>query len=91
MSRHIRYTPTDEARQLGWATSPIAASSVGYTRAVPRPRRAEPKAKDSNDRAEAMTAIPTAWVHIPRTIGDFRPTRSERAPAKSCPTPQTPG
>ena len=28
-SRHSRYTPTERARQAGWATSPIAASSVG--------------------------------------------------------------
>src|SRR5947209_19625975 len=27
-SRHRRYTPTDEARQIGAATSPIAASRV---------------------------------------------------------------
>src|SRR5262249_38463903 len=36
-SRHSRYTPTARARHAGCATSPIAASSVGYTIAVPAP------------------------------------------------------
>ena len=38
-SLQSRYTPTAEARQLGCATSPIAASSVGYPIAVPTPSR----------------------------------------------------
>src|SRR5205085_11412737 len=46
-SRHRRYTPTDEARQIGAATSPIAASRVGYTIAVPIPSTTPPLANPS--------------------------------------------
>ena len=47
-SRHSRYTPTDDARQAGCATSPMAASSVGYTIAVPIPNSVASVANPDN-------------------------------------------
>lgn len=43
-SRHSRYTPTADPRHDGCATSPIAASSVGWTIAVPAPSSTAPRA-----------------------------------------------
>jgi hypothetical protein len=39
----------------------------------------------------ATIASPAAWTVIPVTMNHLRPHRSEAAPVKSCPAPQTAG
>ena len=90
-SRQSRYTPTAEALQEGCATSLIAARSVGYTIAVPTPRRTAPVIQGENEDAAAIKPIPTACTHIPQAIIHFLPTRSESAPVNSWHTPHTAG
>src|SRR6185503_9171023 len=59
-SRQRRYTPTADARHEGWATSPMAASKVGYTIAVPIPSNTAPATNPANACATVTTAMPMA-------------------------------
>src|SRR5215813_10597741 len=90
-SRHSRYTPTERARQAGWETSPTAASSVGYTMAVPAPSSTAATAHGGNVVPMATRASPAACTPRPAAISHLRPMRSDSAPVTSCPAPQTAG
>src|SRR3989442_15736482 len=59
--------------------------------AVPAPRTTQPVAHHPNPEVEAMRAIAADWTHMPNTISDLRPHRSDSAPVRSCPSPHTAG
>ena len=61
----------------------MAASSVGYTMAVPMPSDTDAAANAANFADRTMTAMLAACTHMPAEISHFRPMRSERAPVKS--------
>src|SRR6266851_894483 len=82
-SRQRRYTPTAEARQSGCATSEMAASNVGYTRAVPSPSSPIATAQTGKLVPRRMSKMPLACIHIPPTIIPLRPSQSDRAPVPS--------
>ena len=59
--------------------------------AVPAPSAMAPSAHDAKPWVAAMVAMATAWVHMPATISRLRPHRSDKAPVRSWPRPQTAG
>ena len=63
--RRIRPT-SDRARQAGWATSPMAASSVGETMAVPAPSRTAPSAHQPKLVLGAMSAMAQTMASLAR-------------------------
>src|SRR5215831_18336129 len=79
------------ARHSGWATSLIAAKSVGYTIAVPTPCNSAATIQAGYFGTVTVSQIAPACTIIPAAISHFRPQRSLTGPVKTCRQPQAAG
>jgi len=91
MSRQNRNTPRLLARSNGCVFSAIEARNVGYTMAVPQPRSARSRAKETKLPAIAKPNKASPCKIIPHSKRSFLQTQSESRPLNNCPMPQTAG